>query len=93
MPSDVTYDIEAARLKRQNSDNWLIGNQLCSRSLIVYAVQISFLFIALVAALTNLILKNGDEIYWTSLLTFTLTAILPNAKVKRSKPNSRATDG
>lgn len=87
MASKSSYVIESAPLNRQNSDSWVIGNQLCSRSLITYAVQVTFLAVALLAALTNLILKNGDEVYWTSLLTFTLSAILPNAKVKRNKPS------
>lgn len=86
MTSEAYGIAETTPLARQVSSSWRIGSQACSRSLIVYSVQITFLFIALIASLTNLIIGKGDSLYWSSLLTFTLTAILPNAKVKRSKP-------
>jgi len=84
------YGIDNLPLSRQSSASWKIGSQVCSRSLIVYAVQVTFLFVALVASLANLIAENGDKLYWSSVLTFTLSSVLPNAKVKRAK-NSRDT--
>lgn len=56
---------------------------ICTRSLIVYVIQVSAILMMICVCVANLSLHDKDKEMWLSLLCTSMGYLLPSPKVKR----------
>ena len=53
---------------------------------VLFAVQVTVIFIVICTSLINLTFENGNKNLWTLILSSSLGYILPNPRIKFEKP-------
>ncbi len=53
--------------------------------MVLFAVQVTVIFIVICASLLNLTFENGNKNLWTLILSSSLGYILPNPRIKLEK--------
>ena len=68
----------------------MLKRQVYKAEIILFAVQVSVIFIVICTSLANLMFENGNKNLWTVILTSSLGYILPNPKITLESIDKKA---
>ena len=64
---------------------WTLFGSKFSRMTLVFLCQVIILYISIITCFVNLIIHNGPNELWITVLSLSLGTILPSPKVRKSK--------
>ena len=80
-------DSEAQTMTSWPSHTWKLFGRAVPRSEVVYLCQVVVIFVIIITCILNLSLTNGNKEMWVSFLGYSLGALLPPPKIKKSLIN------
>lgn len=85
MDSERNSNVLGSQQSDDSSDRWILWGRAVPKSEIVFFTQAFVIFIVIISAIINISLGTKSDT-WLVLLSTSVGAVLPNPKIKNSRP-------